>query len=108
MKNTLKKGDKIWFGKERKSFIVRESKGNFAIVTQNRGKVYTIIDFKRNVNGVDDKVIDPYYYSRDEDCRLAIDDLVSGKLNVSRIEGQDEPLNITKILHIIDEDYLWI
>ena len=54
------------------------------------------------------KVIDPYYYSRDEDCRLAIDDLVSGKLNVSRIEGRYEPLNITKILHIIDEDYLGI
>ena len=68
----LKKGDSVWFAASKKSFKVRECNERFAICTQPfnlqpNTVIYTIIDFDRNVRGMDNLVFGIYDYYSDED-----------------------------------------
>lgn len=84
----LEKGQKIWFKDCKKSFKVRCANNSFAICTQPYNfkpetVIYTIIDFERNVRGTDNLVFGIHDYYSDEDCENALNDLVSGDMEVS-------------------------
>lgn len=103
----LKKGDKIWFETNKRPFTVREANNRFAICTQPynfkpRTVVYTIIDFERNVRGLDNLVFGLYDYYSDKDCKRALKSLISGEMEVSYRRGKYVELDISIIKF---EDY---
>ena len=98
----LKKGDKVWFLNNKKAFTVRACNDRFAICTQPynlrpQTVVYTIIDFERNVRGMDNYVFGLYDYYSDEDCEQALKSLISGEMEVSYRRGKYVELDIYKI-----------
>lgn len=100
----LKKGDSVWFAASKKSFQVRECNERFAICTQPfnlrpNTVIYTIIDFERNVRGMDNLVFGIYDYYLDEDCKLAMEDLLHGDMEVSWRSGKNVSLDIFRIDH---------
>lgn len=100
--NNLKKGDKVWFSDGKKSFTVRESKDNFAICTQPYNfrpntVIYTIIDFEREVRGMDNYVFATHDYFSDEDCESAMCDLINKEMEVSYKHSKHVKLDIVKI-----------
>lgn len=100
----LNKGDSVWFSSSKKSFKVRECNDRFAICTQPFNLipytvVYSIIDFDRNVRGLDNLVFSVYDYYTDEDCKQAMEDLMSGELEVSFKNKKHVELDIVKVKH---------
>ena len=98
----LKKGDSVWFAASKKSFQVRECNERFAICTQPYNfrpetVIYTIIDFERNVRGMDNLVFGIYDYYSDEDCKLAMEDLIHGDMEVSLKSSKNVALDIVRI-----------
>lgn len=84
----LNKGDKVWFSKSKKPYKVRASNERFAICTQPynfkpQTVVYSIVDFARNVRGVDNLVFGIFDYYTDKDCQEALEMLASGEMEVS-------------------------
>ena len=100
----LNKGDSVWFSASKKSFKVRECNDRFAICTQPfnlqpKTVIYTIIDFDRNVRGEDNLIFTVYDYYSDEDCKQAMDDLMSGEIEVSYKRNKNTILDIVKVKH---------
>ena len=98
----LKKGDSIWFNTGKKSFRVRECNERFAICTQPfnlqpKTVIYTIIDFERNMRGMDNLVFGIYDYYSDEDCKDAMEALMKGDIEVSWKSSKHIPLDIYRI-----------
>ena len=98
----LKKGDSVWFSASKKSFKVRECNERFAICTQPYNfrpetVIYTIIDFDRNVRGLDNLVFGIYDYYSDEDCKQAMEDLLHGDMEVSWRSSKNVSLDIVRI-----------
>lgn len=97
----LKKGDKIYFSGNKKAFTVREADEHFAICTQPYNfrpntVVYTIIDFERNVRGMDNYVFGVHDYYSDEDCKDAMIELQTGMMEVSYKNSRKVPLDIVR------------
>lgn len=100
----LNKGDSVWFSTSKKSFKVRECNDRFAICTQPfnlrpKTVLYTIIDFDRDVRGEDNLIFTVYDYYSDEDCKQAMEDLMSGEIEVSYKRNKNTILDIVKIKH---------
>ena len=100
----LNKGDSVWFSTSKKSFKVRECNDRFAICTQPfnlrpKTVVYTIIDFDRDVRGEDNLIFTVYDYYSDEDCKQAMEDLMSGEIEVSYKRNKNTILDIVKVKH---------
>ena len=100
----LNKGDSVWFSASKKSFKVRECNDRFAICTQPfnlqpKTVIYTIIDFDRNVRGEDNLIFTVYDYYSDEDCKQAMEDLMSGEIEVSYKRNKNTILDIVKVKH---------
>lgn len=100
----LNKGDSVWFSTSKKSFKVRECNDRFAICTQpfnlqSKTVLYTIIDFDRDVRGEDNLIFSVYDYYSDEDCKQAMEDLMSGEIEVSYKRNKNTILDIVKIKH---------
>lgn len=100
----LNKGDSVWFESCKKSFKVRECNDMFAICTQPYNfkpntVIYTIIDFDRYVRGLDNYVFGIYDYYSDEDCKQAMEDLMSGNMEVSWKTDKNVSLDIVRIKH---------
>lgn len=100
----INKGDSIWFAAGNKPFRVRECNERFAICTQPynfrpKTVIYTIIDFERNVRGMDNLIFTVYDYYLDEDCKLAMEDLLHGDLEVSWKSSKNVALDIVRIDH---------
>lgn len=98
----LNKGQSIWFADGKKPFKVRCANKRFAICTQPYNfrpntVIYTIIDFERNVRGMDNMVFGVYDYYSDEDCEKALKDLAKGKMEVSYKHSKYVELDIVKI-----------
>lgn len=101
----LNKGDKVWFGNDKKPFTVRACNNRFAICTQPFNFVpqtvcYTIVDFERNVRGVDNYVFSIYDYYSDEDCDEALQALINGEMEVSYKNNKYVQLDITKVKNL--------
>ena len=100
----LNKGDSVWFSTSKKSFKVRECNDRFAICTQPfnlqpKTVIYTIIDFDRYVRGEDNLIFTVYDYYSDEDCKQAMEDLMSGEIEVSYKRNKNTILDIVKVKH---------
>lgn len=100
----LNKGDRVWFSTSKKSFKVRECNDRFAICTQPfnlqpKTVLYTIIDFDRDVRGEDNLIFTVYDYYSDEDCKRAMEDLMSGEIEVSYKRNKNTILDIVKVKH---------
>ena len=100
----LNKGDSVWFSTSKKSFKVRECNDRFAICTQPYNfkpntVIYTIIDFDRDVRGEDNLIFSVYDYYSDEDCKQAMEDLMSGEIEVSYKRNKNTILDIVKVKH---------
>lgn len=100
----LNKGDGVWFSTNKKSFKVRECNDRFAICTQPfnlqpKTVLYTIIDFDRDVRGEDNLIFTVYDYYSDEDCKQAMEDLMSGEIEVSYKRNKNTILDIVKVKH---------
>ena len=100
----LNKGDSVWFSTSKKSFKVRECNDRFAICTQPfnlrpNTVLYTIIDFDRDVRGEDNLIFTVYDYYSDEDCKQAMEDLMSGEIEVSYKRNKNTILDIVKVKH---------
>ena len=100
----LNKDDRVWFSTNKKSFKVRECNDRFAICTQPfnlqpKTVLYTIIDFDRNVRGEDNLIFSVYDYYSDEDCKQAMEDLISGEIEVSYKRNKNTILDIVKVKH---------
>jgi len=100
----LNKGDSVWFSTNKKSFKVRECNDRFAICTQPfnlqpKTVLYTIIDFDRDVRGEDNLIFTVYDYYSDEDCKQAMEDLMSGEIEVSYKRNKNTILDIVKVKH---------
>ena len=100
----LNKGDSVWFSTSKKSFKVRECNDRFAICTQPfnlrpKTVLYTIIDFDRDVRGEDNLIFSVYDYYSDEDCKQAMEDLISGEIEVSYKRNKNTILDIVKVKH---------
>ena len=100
----LNKGDSVWFSTSKKSFKVRECNDRFAICTQPfnlrpKTVLYTIIDFDRDVRGEDNLIFSVYDYYSDEDCKQAMEDLMSGEIEVSYKRNKNTILDIVKVKH---------
>lgn len=100
----LNKGDSVWFSTSKKSFKVRECNDRFAICTQPfnlrpKTVLYTIIDFDRDVRGEDNLIFTVYDYYSDEDCKQAMEDLMSGEIEVSYKRNKNTILDIVKVKH---------
>ncbi len=95
----LNKDDRVWFSSNKKSFKVRECNDRFAICTQPKTVLYTIIDFDRNVRGEDNLIFSVYDYYSDEDCKQAMEDLISGEIEVSYKRNKNTILDIVKVKH---------
>jgi hypothetical protein len=100
----LNKGDSVWFSASKKSFKVRECNDRFAICTQPfnlqpKTVIYTIIDFDRDVRGEDNLIFSVYDYYSDEDCKQAMEDLMSGEIEVSYKRNKNTILDIVKVKH---------
>lgn len=98
----LNKGDSVWFSTSKKSFKVRECNDRFAICTQPfnlkpNTVLYSIIDFNRNVRGLDNLVFSVYDYYTDEDCKQAMEDLMKDEIEVSWKDNKHVKLDIVKI-----------
>lgn len=98
----INKGDNIWFSTSKKPFRVRECNERFAICTQPYNfrpntVVYTIIDFERNVRGMDNMIFGVYDYYSDEDCKLAMEDLLQGDMEVSWKSSKNVSLDIVRV-----------
>ena len=103
---SLSKGDKVWFANKKKPYKVRACNDRFAICTQPYNfkphtVIYTIVDFERNVRGMDNYVFGIYDYYSDEDCEQALQELISNEMEVSYRNYVE--LDITKVVHD-DED----
>lgn len=100
----LNKDDRVWFSSNKKSFKVRECNDRFAICTQPYNfkpntVIYTIIDFDRHVRGLDNLIFTVYDYYSDEDCKQAMEDLMSGEIEVSWKTDKNVSLDIVRIKH---------
>lgn len=98
----LNKGDSVWFAACRKPFKVRAANDRFAICTQPynfkpKTVIYTIIDFERNVRGLDNTVFGEYYYYTDQECVAALQDLINGTMEVSYRTSKNVELDIIKV-----------
>ena len=98
----LNKGDSVWFAAGRKPFKVRAANDRFAICTQPynfkpKTVIYTIIDFERNVRGLDNMVLGIYSYYNDEECVAALQDLINGTMEVSYRTSKNVELDIIKV-----------
>lgn len=98
----LNKGDSVWFAAGTKPFKVRAANDRFAICTQPynfkpKTVIYTIIDFERNVRGLDDMVFGIYSYYTDEECEAALQDLITGTMGVSYRTSKNVELDIIKV-----------
>jgi hypothetical protein len=60
--------------------------------------VYTIVDFERNVRGMDNYVFGIYDYYSDEDCEQALQELISGEMEVSYRNHVE--LDITRVKNL--------
>lgn len=47
-------------------------------------QIYTLIDFEENVRSTNNRVFNPYDYSKEEDCIQCLNDLISGEVELSR------------------------
>lgn len=123
--NNLTVGNKVYFENEVKPYKVMATSNRYAIVSRKINKkhdhdllkfevergasrnlkeawedckdlpVYSILDFKENVRNHDDRIFGVYDYSLTEDCLLAIKDLESGEICVSKRGAI--PININYI-----------
>lgn len=98
----LEKGQRVWFSDGKKSFKVREANERFAICTQPYNfkpetVIYTIIDFERNVRGMDNMVFGMHDYYSDEDCAEAFKELNEGVFEVSYKHSKHVELDIVKV-----------
>lgn len=103
MAYSINKGQKIWFSDGKKSFKVREANERFAICTQPYNfqpntVIYTIIDFEKNIRGMDNMIFGMHDYYSDEDCAEAMKELLSGDLEISRKQHKHVTLDIRKII----------
>ena len=102
-KTELKKNNKVGFPAGKKPFKVRCANERFAICTQPYNfkpntVIYTIIDFKRDVRGMDNMVFSCHDYYTDEDCETALEELINGEMEVSYKHSKYVKLDIAKIL----------
>lgn len=98
----IKENDRIWFAAEKKPYRVRAANDRFVICTKPYNfmpetVLYTIIDFERNVRGMDNMVFPIYDYYHDEDCHNALNALISGEMEVSHRNSKKIPLDIIDI-----------
>lgn len=98
----LYKDDRVWFEGDKKPFKVRCANGSFAICTKPYNfkphtVIYTIIDFQRGVRGMDNMVFSCHDYYSDEDCEMALEELISGKMEVSYKHSKYVKLDIVRI-----------
>lgn len=98
----LNKGDSVWFAAGTKPFKVRAANDRFAICTQPynfkpKTVIYTIIDFARNVRGLDNTVLGDYSYYTDEECEAALQELINGTMEVSYRTSKNVELDIIKV-----------
>ncbi len=88
----FKVGDKIKFAEEKQRYTVKAVSGRYLIYTKPFNLIkhclYTIVDFKRNVRGTNDRID----YMIQEDIDRCLDDLLKGNVDVSR--RNCVPLNI--------------
>lgn len=98
-------GDRVWFRAFKKPYKVRATNGRFAICTQPfnlRPKTvfYTIIDFERNVRGLENWVFSLYDYYLDDDCESALQDLINGEMEVSWRDHKHVALDIVRVKRV--------
>ena len=106
----LNKGDSVWFAACKKPFKVRAANDRFAICTQPynfkpKTVIYTIIDFERNVRGLDNMVLGIYSYYTDEECVAALQDFINGTMEVSYRTSKNVELDIIKVKRYENKEY---
>lgn len=99
----LQKGQRVWFDDMKKPFKVREANDRYAICTMPYNfipnkVIYTIVDYKRQVRGLDNMVFGTHDYYKDEDCKQAFYELLSGELEVSFKRSKRVQLQISKVV----------
>lgn len=97
-KMTFKKGMKIWFDGERNGYTIRSCNERYLVCTKpynfrKNTVLYSIVDLWKGIRGLDGYVFSPYSYYTQEDCDNYLNDITSGKVQVSR---RHIPLKIVK------------
>ena len=84
---SLNVGDKIKFWTEKRSYVIKAKSERYLICTKafnlQNTVLYTILDLERFVRGRNDRVFNPYDYTKQEDIDKCLNDLVSGGISVS-------------------------
>lgn len=83
----LSVGDKVRFIPEKRPYTIKAKSNKFLICTKpfnlKKTVLYTIIDLERIVRGANNQVFNGYDYTVDKDIQECLNDLESGKLEVS-------------------------
>lgn len=92
--------NKIYFAEEKRPYTVKAVKDNFAICTKpfnpKKTVLYSILDFKTRKRSTDNYVFSPFDYTKISDINECLNELLSGKCELSRRNQID--LNIVKII----------
>ena len=79
--------DKIKFKSEKQRYTIQTKSDNFLICTKpfnpKKTVLYTIIDLERLVRGTNDRVFNPYDYTKYLDIIECLNDLINRKVEVS-------------------------
>jgi hypothetical protein len=96
---TLQPGNRVFFKNEKRPYKVMATDSRFAILTKpfnlKKTYLYTILDFKLGIRGSDNYRC-KFDYQKESECLEAINELHSGKLEISR--RNTVQLDINKIL----------
>lgn len=103
MEQKLKVGQRVLFSGMKKYMKVRAASDRFAICTmpynfRKETVIYTIVDYERNVRGMDNMVFGSHDYYSDEDCQAALKELESGELEVSGRRHRYVELDIVRVI----------
>ena len=85
---TICVGAKVRFAEDSQPYTVRAISERYAICTKpfnpKRTVYYTIIDIVEQVRGPNNLVLNAYDYTQDSDCEKSLQDLVDGKVEISK------------------------
>lgn len=95
----FKVGDRLCFRNDKSNaLVVRAKSENYLIATTESDRSeYTIIDTDKGICGPNDRVFNPYDYTKQEDVERCLSDLLKGKVAISRRYRSD----INRVLQIL-------